>query len=453
MSHHLNLFAPYHQGDKTDPIENNLTRGLAISLQNNALLFYKFVELIIDKIPDSVPGLTKDIFAEFRDPRELSISIQVNMQDFEEVVYEKGVIAVCLTTQAHDMELFNTLLFASPEGSRHMADLVIQLNSILLVIEVKISGNDCRQQLNDQIHLLRAADNIIRGSSITWTEILQILYTLSSIQKVAYEKNVFVEDFKDLLEIHFPSIIPAFPFNSFPYNVDRNSVERVKMYRRLHKCVVQLRELSNYPLEDYYDRIPVLVNWGWAREVSFWFAEEKNEGEFLYGYIWPANTKGQGHQVYNRSMDWLKKKSIQTGDHTLDLEITYEIKLCHFNRYVSSIKFTETQLKPGMLLHTQANFYETGMYYKNNDKGLSWDDLVDWFDEHFIDTFNWRKQCGWTDNFLDSNRIYLTVSFGFQVRCLIPYQTLQMLDKKDEDFRKVSLLMADVVTAYEHLLD
>ena len=46
MNAHLNLFVPYSQGGD-NPVENNLSRGLAILLNENPLLFDRFLDLIL----------------------------------------------------------------------------------------------------------------------------------------------------------------------------------------------------------------------------------------------------------------------------------------------------------------------------------------------------------------------------------------------------------------------
>ena len=43
---HLNLFAPYSHGNNNNPKENNLSRGIAILLEENNLFFDRFVDML-----------------------------------------------------------------------------------------------------------------------------------------------------------------------------------------------------------------------------------------------------------------------------------------------------------------------------------------------------------------------------------------------------------------------
>jgi hypothetical protein len=457
MNNHLNLYKPYYQADtQLDPIENNLTRALVIAMQNNALLFYKIIELICEQArPLSVGNLTKTLFSEFRDPNEMTLEVQTNMRNMEEESFEGGVIAVSLTTQRVDMEHFSTLLFGSEKDSNRITDIIITVKSALFIIEVKRNGTDCRQQLYDQVHYLREKGNAVRGASVTWTDILSILYTINSIQKVAYEKNVFTEDLINLLEGHMPGSIPASPFSSVAFTFNRETPDWERMKQRLLQCVNGIEEVSQYKIRPYSDRLPVLVDWPWAREVSFWFEEEElgTKSPCLNAFIWPANTKGQGAYVYHKPLDWVKKRSLQAGEYTFELEILYEVKFCHFNGFVSSFKYSDVDLAPGMQLHTLENYKETGKYQRYGAGEYTWPKLTEWLDDYFVETFDWRKQCDWEGNFEESGRNNLTISFGFEVRCIIPYEKLQLIDKTGADYAKVSMLFKDIVDSYAGLLD
>jgi len=454
MNHHLNLYKPYYQADdQADPIENNLTRALIIAMQQQSLLFYKVIELICDRAEPGADDFARQLFSEFRDPNDMTFEIQVNMRDLQEDVFEGGVFAVSLTTVLVDMEAFQGLTFGSSVDTSRITDILITIRDTLFVIEVKRTSIDCRQQLFDQVYPLKEKGNGIRGCSITWTDILSLLYTIDSLQKVAYEKNVFTQDLIQLLETHFPGIIPALPFGSFPFTFDRTTAEWGKMKQRLAKCLNGIEEVGTYQIRHYPDRSPVQLEWGWAREVSFWFTEDPADGAALFAYIWPANTKGQGWPVYTRSLNWLQQTSLQVGDQRFELQILYEVKFCHFNRYVSAFQFGDDRLRPGKLLHTLENFKKSGKYYREATNGASWADLDHWLRPHFVEDYDWKAQCNWEDNFVLTNRNNVSVSLGFQVRCTIPYSYLQRIDKIDADYQKVSRLFQSVVDCFSGLLD
>jgi hypothetical protein len=114
--------------------------------------------------------------------------------------------------------------------------------------------------------------------------------------------------------------------------------------------------------------------------------------------IWPGNTKGQGYSVYNKPLGWIKKGTMQVGKDTFEIDTEYQLKFCHFNKYICSIDFNDNDLlKP---THTADNFY-----HKSGKWDIDrWPDFKKLMDSHFKPEFNWRELSQWEKHFPDTVR-------------------------------------------------
>ena len=120
--------------------------------------------------------------------------------------------------------------------------------------------------------------------------------------------------------------------------------------------------------------------------------------------------------------------------------------LCHFNGYITGIQFRDGDVKKP--LHTAENFYNhSGKKTRNQ-----WKQLDQFLDEHFKPEFDWRKQCDWEENFVNTDRSYLTISLGFVVSVSIPYAKFKSLDKRDADIPRVSELLWKTAKALKGLI-
>jgi len=83
-------------------------------------------------------------------------------------------------------------------------------------------------------------------------------------------------------------------------------------------------------------------------------------------------------------------------------------------------------------------FYNTSIFASFGDDI----DLEQWLDKEILPVFDWREKCKWKENFVQSSRNYVSVSFGFEVIVEIPYRLLQDLDQKKGDEIKIKQLLA-----------
>jgi hypothetical protein len=213
------------------------------------------------------------------------------------------------------------------------------------------------------------------------------------------------------------------------------------------KRMRQAMSHSSHEILGYNDRLGVAVPFGWASELIPEFQTyDDSIKEYVTFYIWPGNTKEQGRSIFNKSLNWTKKKSLSIDGNDYELEILYNVKLCHFNRYVSGINFQASDLK--MPLHTKENY--------DNKSGLwridQWDEFEKFLDSHFLPEFDWRGKCQWENKFKSTDRNYFTMSLGFEVAVFVPFSEFKAIDKKDTDFHYVSRKVDQIANALKTLV-
>jgi len=125
--------------------------------------------------------------------------------------------------------------------------------------------------------------------------------------------------------------------------------------------------------------------------------------------------------------------------------VRYNVKLTHFNKYVSDFSYTNDDLRKP--LHTKENFHQAGKWTSEY-----WKDFEDWMDAHLKPEFKWREKCEWEKKFKNTDRKYLTVSLGFEVAALVPYTLFQSIDKKKDDIDNITKFVVNVAKAYKDLL-
>jgi len=437
MNQHLNIFRFYNESSEKEFIENNLSRAFAICLTNNSLFLNEYIKSIVTA--DDFDYL----FSSIGENEQYSIDLQIDTATLEKVSYSK-VYAVAMTT---DKNLDMTDFFSQPDfgEKKNITDIIISIKDIAIIIEVKRTGEDCKAQLFNQVLPFINEKFTVVPIKHSWQETVKLLEKINHLQILSRQHSVFINDFLQLSEIRFPQWFEPKPFNVLPFSNQHGTTK----YNQLAKRMRQALASSNYELLGYYDRLGVSVPFGWASEIipEFQYYENSKDKEYATFYIWPGNTKQQGYQIFNKSLDWHNKSSLTVRDKEYEIEIAFAIKLCHFNRYVSGINFYPKDiLKP---IHKADNFYNKSGKW-NRD---SLTELEKFFDEHFNTDFDWRSKCGWADNFLNTDRNYLTMSIGYEVCMFIPYSEFRRIDKTETDIKKLSDFINDIAESYKKLLD
>ncbi|PXY44729.1 hypothetical protein [Flavobacterium hydrophilum] len=441
MNRHLNLFHFYNENTSFEFLENNLSRAFSLTLLNSSIFFNEFIKSIVSEEDYDYLFSTYSKESSF-----FEIDIQIDISLIEQESF-KNVYAVALTS--NDQIDFSDFFDQKTYPGKNITDIIITIKDILLVIEVKKHNEDCKRQLYNQVFpfIQRHSEGIIvQPICKTWQEIVNLMEKVHNLERVTSFGSSFLRDFLRLAEVRRPNWFQPKPFNSLKFSTKWGSTEHHHLMQRLKQA---LSNCKDYSLLDYSDRLGLAINFNWASEVIPYFHRYENDQikNYIVFNIWPGNTKSQGYHFYNKSMDWINKKTLLVDDLNYDLEIVQNIKICHFNRYVTGLNYYEDDLLKST--HTVHNFH-----HKSGKWNIQrWPDFEIFMDEHFKPEYNWREKCQWDKYIIDTDRTYFTMSLGFEVSTFVPYQEFCDIDKKAEDIKEVSLKIDSIVLSLKKLID
>lgn len=443
-NHHLNLFRFFNESTEKEFIENNLSRAFSLCLTNNSFFLNEYIQDIVTEEDYQY------LFSSISSDTICSVDIQIDTATIEKESYIT-VYAVAMTA---DRTLNMDDFFNQPEytDKKNITDILISIKDIAVIIEVKRTGEDCKAQLFNQVlpFIKEQKKYSVIPKRYSWQDVVKLMEKVKHVQQLVSQNSVFIIDFLELSEIRYPDWFEPKPFNIIPFSSQWGTPNHTQLKKRMRQALAGVSEIAGeeYQLLPYSDRLGISVPFGWASEVipEFEYYPDKVE-EYVTFYIYPGNTKQQGYQIFNKPLDWTKKQILSINDSNYELQIVLNIKLCHFNRYISGINFSEQDvIKP---LHTSDNFYHLSGKW-NRD---SWKDFEKLMDEHFKPECNWRDKCKWDDNFTNTDRSYFTMSLGFEVSFFIPFSQFKAIDKSDTDVSKVSDIINKIVDGFKNLLN
>ncbi len=435
MNNHLNIFRFFNESTEKEFVENNLSRAFSICLTNNSFFFNQYIQNIVSSEDYEY------LFSYISKDTKYSIDIQVDITTIEKESFSK-IYAVAMTS---DNALSMDDFFHQPEygDKKNISDIIISIKDIVIIIEVKRTGEDCKAQLYNQVLPFIKGNYKVVPKRFSWQETVKLMEKIKNVQLLVSQSSVFINDFLQLSEIRFPDWFEPKPFNVLPYSSQHGSINHIQLIKRMRQALTG----SKYELLTYTDRLGISVPFDWASEINPYFQSSDNETkEYVAFYIWPGNTKQQGYQIFNKSLDWQNKRTLSIDNQEYELKIIKNVKLCHFNRYVSGINYTDQDIiKP---LHTPGNFVkQSGKWSKDK-----WEDFEKLMDEHFKPEFGWKEHCEWTENFINTDRSYFTMSLGYEVALFIPYSHFKSIDKTENDIDKVSEFINKISDALETLI-
>lgn len=445
MNPHLNLFRFFNESESPIFIEKNLSRAFALCLTNNSFLLHEYIRSIV---------LDTDyqyLFSSIDGDTTCTIDIEVDTANIETENY-KTVYAVAMTSDKMlNMDDFFTKA-AYAVGKKNYTDIFISIKDIAIIIEVKRTGEDCKQQLFNQILPFHEAKEkiVVEPKRFSWQEVIGILEKIKHVQHLNSDSSVFIKHFLQLSESRYPEWFDPKPFNVIPFSTQSGAINFTQLEKRMTQALSGVSALAGekYELLRYNDRLGIALPFVWATELIPGFALYPDyPKECVTFYIWPGNTKQQGYSIFGKPLGWMNKTTLEIDEQEYQMEITYNVKLSHrMGKYVSGINFDDKDVV--MPLHTRDNFYKSGRWARD-----SWPEFEQFMDEHFKPEFDWRKGCDWDKKFLQSDRSYLFMSLGFEVAVFIPFSKFKAIDKTEIDVGKVSEFIKKIADAYKTLID
>jgi len=431
MNSHLNIFKTYTNSFRTFQLENDLTRALAISLQEDSLFFHEILKEVF---------LGTKFYSQLFDSLENEATISIDIQKkVSQITDYEHIFAITLS----DSEIRNFWEVDNNRNYDPICDLVIKINNVYLIIEAKRDNFDCTAQLYNQIlNVINSGEakttslnkdeykTIITPFDLNWSKLMTIAVRVLSFEKSFGNTNRFLSDFVSLVKIHNYRWLPEAPINSLQFN-NINSI-----LRRIDSAIIEASKSNiNISKLHYNDRLGIVFSKGWAQEILF----KINKNGDLSIAIYPGNTKTQGHQlfqtnpVFNDEIIVLQKK--------YRIRKTYHIKFTSFQKYFTGLWFGDNDLKKN--LYTTHNFYK---FTGRKKRGREWDEIEILLD-NYLD-FDWKSQCKWNKLITKSGKNQFDMSFGYEIIVEIPFNKLQEIDTKQSDLSNLTQLIEDIYKEY-----
>lgn len=398
LNKHLNLFH-FFNSNETQYYENNLSRALALTLKSDHVFLDRILEWVLPQ------DLYKKSFKADNSESKLVIDIQKSINDLDSFGH---VIAVSTTAEELSYE---EVLELDRNTESPITDITIELNDILVIIEVKRTKEDCREQLLDQISSL-SGDPEVFEKDLSWSKVMELASNVSSFQGQVGDVNHILSDFISFIKYKHADWLPTrrLEFIQFPENLEnKNSPNFVQLEARLSdiKQEMGIGEIS-------YDRNAISVDWGWATEFNIKLRKKDNI-DYLAIICWAGDTKAQGKNLFGGN----RKLNLLSEINGYEIEVQPYIKFAHFNSGRTRI----WDLKPEEYntTHTRSFFEQVaGRWWKEK-----WEDFNKLISEIIPD---WKERCEWKGEFEEYDRNYFDLSLGIRTSLFVPYKNAQKLD-------------------------
>jgi len=435
MNSHLNIFKTYTNSNREFQLENDLTRAFAITLQEDSLFFNEVIKEIFKGTK-----FYAQLFESLTSENKINIDIQQKTSTISEY---KHLFAITLS----ETNIGNFWKSMYNRQFDPICDLVIQINNIFLIIEVKRDKIDCTDQLYNQIlNIVRVNgenidsldenefSKIITPIDLNWVNLMSIATRVLSFEKSYGNKNRFLNDFVDLVKNHNYKWLPEVPINSLKFN------DKELIYQRIESAIIEASKNNKEIIKlNSNDRLGIAFPKEWAQEILF----SINQNGDLEIAIYPGNTKSQGQILFKKNPSFSNEIQILNEKYTL--EQTYHIKFTSFQKYFTGLWFKETDLINNF--YTSSNFIRyTGRKRRESD----WKKLEDLFDKNF--KFDWRSQCNWLNKIQKSKKTQFDISFGYELALKISFDKLKSLDTEKQDIDNLTAIIIDIYNNFKNNL-
>ncbi len=425
MNSHLNIFKSYTNTNRTYQLENNLTRALAISLQEDSLFFHEvFKEILKDT------NFYNQLFESLESETNVNINIQKRASQISNYDH---IFAISLS----ESEISDFWEQNYNKNFDPICDLVIQINNIVLVFEAKRDNVNCTAQLYNQILNITNTENesqdfnkenygeIVTPIDFNWPRLMAIAVKVSSFEITMNSQNRFLSDFISLVKQHNFRWLPE-PSISALQPTNKRAI-----LRRLESTIEEVAKTTEINKLNYNDRLGLEFYRNWAKEILF----SINDKGSLIVSIYPGNTKGQGYSLFESNPKFSEKLNILGSEYAT--KYSYHVKLTSFQKYFQGLWFSESDLKKS--LYTKENFHN---YTGRKKRGKQWEQLSLLFDESL--NYDWKKQCDWENSVINSGKNQFDISFGYEVHIEIPFDNLKELDQKQSELDNLINLVTEI---------
>lgn len=423
---HLNLYHYYsQQGESTLPYENNLSRVLAIILDENPAVFFMFINLLNNKLD------VNDNIKNIEDGYE--VGFQKNTKD-NFFCNTKKVYGFTLTTEDNEgLELKN-----DKTDRNQISDISIIINDIAILIEVKRHGGvfSAGGQLNLQMSTLKdefdtEAEKItlVNPKSLTWTEIINLLQNYKQIS--CETNNRIIDDYLTELKRVHSDWFPELPFSQ----IDDSEL----ITNRLNSLVENYANAKGYELSND----AILLKYKWCERIAFWYDDIDNT---INTCVWAFDTSTQYWRHKNRKFILQNEKIVKIKDLDVKFSFNRYIKIAGWHYSKSAYANLNDNTDDSLINFIQDNIrkwhedeYDKLLTVINNDKFVT--------SEQFS-----KLKREFDDGFGGGKRKDANVSIGCSITCKIDYSNLKKIDKTKSG-EAIFDLFDDIIKEYGVIAD
>lgn len=436
MNSHLNIFKTYTKEHRTYQLENDLTRALAISLQEDSLFFHEFIKEIFQN-----SEFYNSLFGSLDNEANISINIQAKASQLNE--FER-IFAISLS----ETPMGNFWEKKHNRDYDPICDLTIQINDVLLVIEAKRDSIDCTSQVYNQVlNILRTDNEDIQSLEkneyeenifpvdLNWKKLMLIAVRVLSFENSFGIPNRFLKDFVSLVKDHNFRWLPESKISSLQ-NSDKKPILR-RVDSAISEYVKQNKKSTKLSYKNR--RLGISFSKPWAQELNF---EVNDEGNLVV-MIYLGNTREQGKFLFKLDPEF--NESLRILDEDYQIGKSYHIKFTSFQKSFADLWFTKDELKGN--LYTIENFNK---YTGRKKRGLQWDEIEKLLND-FLD-YDWKEQAKWDDNIINSGKSQFDLTFGYQFSIVIPFKKLHELDTDQENLENLVELIGEINNKFENEL-
>lgn len=308
---HLNIFHHYSQNGSI-PIENNISRGLAILFQEYPALLIMFLDKIQHQVEYYQEALNLD--------GVYSVNFQKRISDFS---CPENIVGVSLTVAEGLDETWNEIDSKNTTADP-ITDISIEFNDTIVIIEVKRTTEDCNAQLKEQMKRLKSDSNSkMWDAHFTWTDIIKLI---ENYRLILNKDERILDDYYSHICSCFPSWCPVRNLSEI------SKYDILAQKKRLSMLVNKYNKDNNLQSAQYIDLTNAFDS---ASELHVWVDEnETKETQAINFGIWPCSTRNQYNQfLSNSSFEFLKG----LNDSTNDIKNSVCIFIRLYNTFGSSI--------------------------------------------------------------------------------------------------------------------
>lgn len=407
---HLNLFHHYSQNGSI-PIENNISRGLAIVFQEYPTLLLMFLNEIRSQIKSNEEALSLD--------SNYYVNFQKRIFDFS---CPENIVGVSLTVKEGLNETWNDTQIKDSTNDP-ITDISIEFKDTIIIIEVKRTSEDCNAQLMEQMNKIADEKCNKINAHFTWTDIIEMIEKYRSITG---RESRLIDDYYQHICSCFPSWCPVKNLNDIP-NLDTNAQKK-----RLNVLVNKYNKEHSLPAKEYIDISNQFCS---TSELHIWIPEKDDQKSVIKLGIWPSSKKSQYWELCNHStFDFLHSDIIEKiNDYGMNTSIYVYVRIYDthgrpkFPIFTGKGKINTKQEYTG--------FCETIMKrWQRNGNSNSWADFCQIIENssYISKESKTEFKTYYEDVFIPSNMNYFNAVLGCEIISDLPYREAQLIDKESK---------------------